>query len=108
MIFKDTIEIWEAGQTGEDEYGEPIIGPPVLVATIPAQVDVERTSLDAGNLKFQSVTQLVAYCKPFEYNQRTQSIWWRGQKYAPNGPMLERTIQGRVHHIELPLQLVEG
>ena len=108
MIFKDTIEIWEAGQTGEDEYGEPIVGPPVLVATIPAQVDVERTSLDTGNLKFQSVTQLVAYCKPFAYNQAQQWIQWRGQQYQPDGAMLERTTLGRVHHIEIPLKLVEG
>lgn len=108
MIFKDNIEIMEAGKIGEDEYGEPIVSPPVVVATIPAQVDVERTSLDTGNMNFQSVTQLVAYCKPFDYNQSTQTIWWRGIRYQPNGPMLERTVQGRVHHIEIPLRLVEG
>lgn len=107
MIFKDTIEIMEA-DFYEDEYGEPVYGDPVVVATIPAQVDVERTSLDTGGLKFQSVTQLVAYCKPFAYNQAKQSIHWRGRKYQPDGPMLERTIQGRVHHIEIPLKLVEG
>lgn len=107
MIFKDNIEIMEADYY-EDEYGEPVYGDPVVVATIPAQVDVERTSLDTSNQNFQSFTQLVAYCKPFDYDQTKQSIHWRSRKYQPNGPMLERTVQGRVHHIEIPLRLVEG
>lgn len=107
MIFKDSIEIMEAGFY-EDEYGEPVYGDPVVVATIPAHVDVERTTLDTSDRGFTSVTQLVAYCKPFAYNQTRQSIRWRGQKYQPDGAMLERTVQGRVHHIEIPLRLVEG
>lgn len=107
MIFKDSIEIMEA-DFYEDEYGEPVYGDPVVVATIPAQVDVERTTLDTSDRNFQSVTQLVAYCKPFDYDQSKQTIRWRGQEYQPDGGMLERTIQGRVHHIEIPLRLVQG
>lgn len=108
MIFHDQIEIVE-GQPKEDSMGDIWYDwrNPVVVATAPAQVDVERSTLgDLGTDR--RISYLTAYTHYRGFDTYTQRIRWRGTMYLPDGDIVERTIGRRIHHTEIPLKRVDG
>lgn len=100
MIFKDKLLIVEAGVT-EDDYGNEVVDwdNGETVARIAAHVDY-RESVRDGN---RVTTELVAYCRPFDFNPQTQRILWNGKFWTIEGDELLRIAQGRTHHVEIPL-----
>ena len=109
MIYRDKIQVIE-GREVEDIYGNIEIkwDDPVVVATISAQVDYKTTAIFDDQNRYGTITQLTAYCRPFAFDDSTQRMRWRGTDYVPDGPMRERSTQGRTHHVEIPLKVVRG
>lgn len=109
MILRDKVEIVEGRRT-EDDYGGVITDwdNPIVVASLAAQVDYRSTSVDMTSGRFKVTEQLVAIVSRFDFNHTTQRIRWRGKQYAPDGSEKTVTVNGRVHHIEVPLIYVTG
>lgn len=105
MILRDKLEIIEA-RVRKDEYGNTTKdwSNPVVVASLPAQVDYRSTAVTvSGSSSFRITEQLTALVRRFDFNQNTQRIRWRGLDYAPDGSEKVVTAAGRVHHVEIPL-----
>ena len=109
MIYRDRIEVIE-GRIVRDDYGNEEIkwDDPVIVATVPAHVDYANTAIFDDVNRYGTITQLTVYCRPFAFDDAEQRIRWRGTDYLPDGPMRERSAQGRTHHVEIPLKVHSG
>lgn len=111
MIFKDKLQVVEAGYGGEDAHGNPIYDwdNPEVVDSIPAHVDYQNIteSTENGDTLWHKA-EIVAYVKREFAAVDGQRLLWRGDRYEVDGPFQIRSAQGRTHHLEVTLKRYTG
>ena len=109
MIFKDKIEIIEAGWVEDPPYGGYYDwAEPEVVQVVGARVDYRSTAmLDSVDMTFMSKAELIAYCEPTSIDSATQRVLWNGLQYEPDGQVLEYRRGRRTFYVEIPLKTVQ-
>lgn len=105
MNLADKVDIWGTGPDELDEYGDPKPGQPMKLATVPAHVywQTSTVSLEVG--KANLTDELKCIIAPYEIDPKRHTIVWRSDRYNIAGRLI-RSAQGQTHHLTLSLKLV--
>lgn len=112
MILTDHVELLTAG-TEEDPYsGETTVSWTVGVTStlLPAHVSYASVSVTNGGMPGRQamVEELRAVIPPVDFDPIVNRLRWNGTDYTNDGPPMLRRINGRDHHLTVPLRAVNG
>ena len=69
-----------------------------------------RTTLRAGDMPGRQamVEELRAVIPPIDFDPVLNRLRWRGTDYTNDGPPMVRRLNGRDHHLTIPIKAVAG
>lgn len=109
MILRDRLRINQAVAGGVDRLNRPVLDfANGSWFTVPAKMTWRSTAKPAGDGAFRTEDKLTAITRVFVHDASKQHIWWRGEQWEIDGSPVPVMVNGRVHHLEIPLKRVTG
>lgn len=112
MILTDRVEFLTAGVEEDPYSGETVVSWEVGVTSrfLPAHVSYATVAVVSGDLPGRQamVEELRAVIPPVDFDPFMNRLKWRGTTYTNNGPAMVRRLNGRDHHLTIPLKAVAG